>query len=292
VGPRAVLVAKRLEEIADAISIRCGARTAAAKNRAYRDDASGNVPDEAELPELSGTVLMSVSHIEPSDAGGSAAAMPATTKATVARIVAEAPEDITRIVAACLSPLEADFAMVPFEDRIYADAPKMSDGHGQQSQVDDDDELRTPSPVDGQGSGRKFRQQLSADQTWTLMQLSDATLPTGGFAHSGGLEVSSMPVHQPPSPDTAASAAITCNVDAVIAADLLPYVVRCPVVCRLRVSSASWAPASRVSGRAGLGLRRPESTAILRSCCASFWGRLSSHREGSRSHMHRKLTVW
>ena len=242
VGPRAVLVAERLEEIADAITIRAGARTAAAKNRAYRDDATVDVPDEAELPELSGTVLMSVSHLQRPGVGGGAINMPAhppataMTRATVARIVAETPEDITRIVAACLSPLEADFGIVPFEDRIYADAPKPSDGSGQQTPVDGGKPSTLSTSLNGPGPGLPLRQQLSADQMWcgnfdiilglsglfsssmppphavwcarlntraywmmnwnwcacnpvpcpihvvrTLMQLSDATLPTGGM---------------------------------------------------------------------------------------------------------------
>jgi len=105
---------------------------------------------------------------------------------TVARIVAESTDDVYRILHACFLPLERHIGTVPYSDRIYG--------------LGSDTPLAAVLPMRGSSTSRSQAGStstsadepaavaLTANQHAAVMQLTDATLPTGGFAHSGGIE--------------------------------------------------------------------------------------------------------
>jgi len=92
----------------------------------------------------------------------------------VARVVAANSEDVTHLVRWCLTPLESSLGTVPYADRIHGTPPAQRANSLGATPV-----LHRP----------KSRPVLMSphDRLW-LMQLTDATLPTGGFTHSGGVE--------------------------------------------------------------------------------------------------------
>lgn len=165
VGPRVDEVTSEMSRLAAELALRSGARIAGT--------ALASEPGEsAPLPELAGSVCMGVSREVP---GG-------RRDVAVARIAAEVPEDAVRIVAACLRPLEAALGEAPYADRLHAastPAPfPVADVGGVQQLGNHARRADLPAK----------RAALDADQQWTFLQLADPTLPTGGFAHSGGLE--------------------------------------------------------------------------------------------------------
>ena len=188
VGPRAAAVGERLRDAA--------ARLAARRMRAARSGGgikSAALDDADEAPgergfELFGDVIVGASEVP---CGAAADADGDELVATVARVVAQYPEDVSRLLWHCLRPLEDDFGAAPYADRVHAAATappalavppavppssgSLFEGLPPPAPAPSEDVAATPAPA-------------TAAQRLRLCQLTDATLPTGGFAHSAGLE--------------------------------------------------------------------------------------------------------
>jgi len=101
----------------------------------------------------------------------------------------KASEDMTRILHTCLEPLEDQTGVKPYQDRIHAShaASSLHQVEAKKSKPTvikvrvghDEKDLALESP-------------MSHQERYAFMQLVDNTLPTGGFAHSGGLEAATQ----------------------------------------------------------------------------------------------------
>ena len=171
-----------------------------------------------ELPLL-GDVVVGVGHVAsvPPVAGGvaqsgaargvdrrGAALLAGEEEAAVVRVVAEHQEDIYRVLHRCLSPLAPALGGAPYADRLHARttvlvSPAAAPPEGARGRAQPPPNFRVgagrPPPRAAEAPappppppppGRS----LSAAQRLRLSQLCDTTLPTGGFAHSGGIEAS------------------------------------------------------------------------------------------------------
>ena len=131
---------------------------------------------------------------------------------TVARLVAEYNEDVYRVLNYCMAPLKPELGAVPYSDRMHAKRaaipPELLDkAHlvgGRHGAYRNDRWRRPPvgevaipyssseeaaaAAATPAASSAPPQDQVSASQLRRLLHLCDATLPTGGFAHSGGLE--------------------------------------------------------------------------------------------------------
>ena len=149
-------VAARVAATSLALTVARGAR---ARRGGAEDDAANRV-----VASLGGDALLGSS-----DAGGGV---------VVARVAAARAEDVYRILAAVLAPLEADLGFRPYADRVAAT----------KSRGGVDDAADAPPPPAPPPEESAPVPEATASTTRLAFQLADATLPTGGFAHSGGLE--------------------------------------------------------------------------------------------------------
>ena len=216
-GPRTHAVAKRLHAASATLAQRrtgWAARDARGgvpsilRNEA-RASAVGNADDDASLGGLCGDIVLGVSEVSAALPGG---ADPQTI--VVARLVAQHNDDVYHVLHHCLSPLSDEIGITPYHDRVHSSsvaappvltqAEHLSGGRRGKHRTD---RWRRP-PVVGdeshewgpaaEGEGRTEQpDQIPSAAALTahaphsmlrLMHLCDATLPTGGFAHSGGLE--------------------------------------------------------------------------------------------------------
>ena len=176
-------------------------------------------PEGWELPLL-GDVVLGVGHVAsvPPAAGGAAhggtargvdrrgaARVAGEEETAVVRVVAEHQEDLYRVLHRCLSPLAPALGGAPYADRLHARttvlvSPAAPPPEGARGRAQPPPNFRAgagrpparaaeasappppPPPLPGRG--------LSAAQRLRLAQICDTTLPTGGFAHSGGIEAS------------------------------------------------------------------------------------------------------
>jgi len=182
-GPRAKEVSARLQKTSTLLAARAGVRT-----RPCLVDTVAPV----KLPELDGKLFMAVSpapaqaiHRPPRKPDQPR--LPDAADTVVARIVAERTDDIYRILYSCLLPLGQDIGLVPYVDRIHGKG-----GHPEPKVVERQGLKRRMPEKSSDESDATTEAPISAKQQAALMQLSDATLPTGGFAHSCGVEAASQ----------------------------------------------------------------------------------------------------
>ena len=120
---------------------------------------------------------------------------------TLARLVAEYNEDVYRVLNHCLAPLKPAVGVTPYSDRVHASAAAppavlqaayLSGGRSGEHRTSrwrrppvlpSEEDASTVAPAT-MLSGSS----VSGSQVLRLVHLCDATMPTGGFAHSGGLE--------------------------------------------------------------------------------------------------------
>ena len=157
VGPRAAEVSARLERTASLLASRVGARVAGEKEGEALEP----------FPELAGGALMGVTKVE---------------RCTAARLMAERSEDIYRILHHCLSPLSTHIGVEPYADRVH--------GLAQISWAPAEKEL--PRKSKESEKRERVNGRFDLKQSLILCQLTDATLPVGGFAHSNGIEAASQ----------------------------------------------------------------------------------------------------
>ena len=124
-------------------------------------------------------------------------------EAVVVRVVAEHQEDLYRLLHRCLSPLAPALGCAPYADRLHARttvlvAPAAPPPEGARGRAQPPPNFRAGAGRPSPRAGAAFApppplppppgRGLSAAQRLRLAQLCDTTLPTGGFAHSGGIE--------------------------------------------------------------------------------------------------------
>ena len=163
-GPQAQRVVCRTKAVALLLAARAGARVRSEEaSRSGGGHPSG--PSHISLPQTKGQALMGITTDENSGC-------------TVIRLMAEHTEDVYRLLHVCLEPLASLLGAEPYADRVHGagvfqivqtkagPASSAEPGH--------------PKPA--------LTHELNLQQQFALCHLTDATLPVGGFAHSGGIE--------------------------------------------------------------------------------------------------------
>ncbi len=153
-GPLAEEVVTQLQIAATWLAGRSGARVS-------------HVPSDT-MPKLMGRAVMGVTKLS---------------DGAVARLMAEKTEDVYRILHHCLSPLSQHLGVEPYADRV----------HGIEFLPETPLPTRTSAVrPEGAKSIAELPLDLDLKRALTLCQLTDATLPVGGFAHSNGIEAASQ----------------------------------------------------------------------------------------------------
>ena len=140
------------------------------------------------LPSLAGEA-----HLGACDVDAAAALGPLT----IGRLVAEHTDDVYRLLHRCLGPLGVELGAPPYAGRIHARAsaraPTRSDVAGTGAMVRAmPARAEGPAPDTSDPHERRGVDRLSGAQLLRLIHLCDSGLPTGGFAHSGGLEAAAQ----------------------------------------------------------------------------------------------------
>jgi urease accessory protein len=161
---------------------------------------------------LAGPVLLGATRIPTTGTGshpGSQQQAPRADDLVVVRLAAAANEDLYRIFHTCLAPLTATFGHSFYQERIRAvhsaAVPNVrpADNAARERGVLErqalvtaaaamaDDNLDGAAPVKTPLSPPRFSATSPAAQ-WAAHLLTDSSLPTGGFAHSAGLEAAAQ----------------------------------------------------------------------------------------------------
>jgi len=179
------------------------------------DDKNKNSHQEIDLSALglSGRVCMGISRIP----------TPHVHDAHVVRFAATTNEDLYRIFHHCLSPLQSQFGIQFYKDRIRAKAseiprmtndPSSSNSHSSMNSSSssltssaappmarrhvvtvhgsDEPPTQTSGNLNDNNDDDVSSRSFNADTMWAAYMMADSALPTGSFAHSAGLEVAAQ----------------------------------------------------------------------------------------------------
>lgn len=106
--------------------------------------------------------------------------------AFVARVAATSNEDLFRVFADCLAPLQEQIGIAPYRDRIHAGASAAAAPNTPASVLP-----RRPFESE-QVEDETERFTSSSSAYWSALLLADSALPVGSFAHSAGLEAAAQ----------------------------------------------------------------------------------------------------
>lgn len=128
-------------------------------------------------PGLRGRALLSAHEVSARARGRG----PGGQRIVVARIAGVEMEDVYRVLHSFIAPLGRRLGAIPYQDRVHSNATgkALPRPPGREPQLAASCESALPSPP---------LAALSSDQLWAAQMLADSHLPTGGFAHSCGLE--------------------------------------------------------------------------------------------------------
>lgn len=161
---------------------------------AARETAAVSDAVDAALGALASDVHVGVSRLELRHEPSGPTEARATTGVAVVRLGARRGEDMARVLAACLSPLTAQLGSAPYADRLHGRATAAFRPRdpafpplGPPARAAPARPSAQPAPAAARLSAEAAHPLSSAAQ-WRLGMLVDSCLPTGGFAHSCGLE--------------------------------------------------------------------------------------------------------
>lgn len=192
-GPRAERVARAFACAAHALAAKHARARAAPPVAKCTHAAADEERVLAALAGLSGHVHVGIGIVE----CGRADALAPAQQALVVRLVGAHNEDVCRVLHGCLGSLREQLGGVPYSDRLHststapahsdADAPqgpsRASRAAGATSSFESSGAQGTAGPIQAAAPTM-----LAPEAQWRLSMLTDSCLPTGGFAHSAGLE--------------------------------------------------------------------------------------------------------
>jgi urease accessory protein UreH/urease accessory protein UreF len=224
-GPRTHAVAARLHAASRLLASRRARTSTHTRGAGPPEDEVERAAAEleAEMPRLGkSTFVGTTSVLEQAAEGGSSGSGSEgegpEVAVTVARIAATTNDEVYAVLRACLMPLEVDVGTTPYANRIYASTPahetpntlhqKLADEAAvspwltaQRTSADAAEAaeaagkqrsaaLETNAALDA--ALRTSLPPVSPVQQSALLLLADSGLPTGGFAHSSGLEAAAQ----------------------------------------------------------------------------------------------------
>eukprot|EP00934_Nitzschia_sp_Nitz4_P005809 Nitzschia sp. Nitz4//scaffold73_size107353//52647//54683//NITZ4_004320-RA/size107353-processed-gene-0.26-mRNA-1//-1//CDS//3329557476//5799//frame0 len=158
-------------------------------------DASPSGKDLLASLGLSGRVCMGISEVPlPASITASSSASPSCSSVHVVRLAAMTNEDLYRVFHHCLLPLQDNFGMQFYKERIRAQASEIPPLHAptppeKPSNPPSSTQILTESTTTDASS---LAPAGSGGPSWAAYMLADSALPTGSFAHSAGLEVAAQ----------------------------------------------------------------------------------------------------
>ena len=115
---------------------------------------------------------------------------------TMVRLAATANEDVYRVLEACLAPLSSTFGHRFYKERIRATRsapmPRVESNKDKNHVSTEDSDTQQQRQQQEQPKQLLPQTNLTPQALWAAHVLTDSSLPTGGFAHSAGLEAAAQ----------------------------------------------------------------------------------------------------